>query len=112
MKRDIKKTLEQELLTILADRKASVFARLDAGRILCGLAGVVLTETIMEEDKAVAGSKLAVQWKSAKQRILDQTLKRKERRRIQNKRYRLRKQIAVLKQQTEATTETHETAIN
>lgn len=103
MKRHIRKALEQELLTILSDRRASVFARLDAGRILCGLAGIPVTETVTDNDKALAASKIAIRWKAAKQDILDKTLKRKEKRRIENKRYRLRKKIAELKAQQQPT---------
>lgn len=99
MKRHIRKTLEEELLVILQDKKASVFARLDAARLLCGLGGIVVTETVIEKDKAVASSKLAIQWKSAKHDIINKTLKIQEKRRTQNKRYRLRKKIAELKAQ-------------
>jgi len=110
MKRHIRKTLEEELLVILKDRKASVFARLDASRLLCGLSGIPLTETVIDKDKAIASSKLAIHWKAAKQDILNKTLKRQEQRRIQNKRYRLRKKIAELTaQQQPNTQEAHAT---
>jgi hypothetical protein len=105
MNRVIRKTLEREMQAILENNRASVYAKLDAGRLLCALSGIWVSEGLTE---ASLPSKVTAQALLAKSQIYAKVQAKKD----VNKRNYLCRQIAALKKEQEAKLEAkHEEAL-
>jgi hypothetical protein len=90
MKSSIRKTLETEMIKILESRTATVYAKLDAGRLLAALSLVWIPEGITESSLP---SKVTAQAMLAKSEVYAKVKMKKD----QNKRNYLSRQIRALK---------------
>ena len=85
------KNLNLEMWKILHDPRATRLERLEAARIVASVLGVLVPSGIGE---AALSQKQIVQLRAARQAIADRLFKKKEQKRLQNRRSYLRRQIA------------------
>ena len=89
------KELNIAMWNVLNDPRATRLERLEAGRIIAALHGILVTGI----GESALSTKAAVQLRAAQAEIAERLFKRKQRRRGQNQRAYLRRQIRSLEQQ-------------
>lgn len=94
------KELNKAMFDILNDPRASRLERLEAGRIIASLHGVLIPEGVNE---STLSTKTIVQLKAAKTAIAEKMFKRREQRKKQNRRAYLRRRIAAIEASVPAT---------
>lgn len=90
------KELNIEMWKVLLDPRATRLERLEAGRIIAALHGVLVASGIGE---AGLSAKAVAQLRAARTEIAERLFRRKQQKRGQNQRAHLRRQIRKLEQQ-------------
>ena len=89
--------LKNEMFKIVEDPRTSVFAKIEAAKVIAACAGILLPDT----SEAFLSTRQAVELRQARQTIAERMLKRKERRRLENRRQYLKRKLATRSAQRE-----------
>lgn len=82
--------LKAAMFAIVEDPRTSVYAKIEAAKVIAACAGVLLPDT----GEAFLSTKQAVELRQARQAIATRMLKRKERKKLENRRQYLKKKLA------------------
>ena len=83
--------LKTEMFKIVEDPRSSTYAKIEAAKVIAACAGVLLPDT----SEAFLSTKQAIELRQARQAVAERMLKRKERRRLENRRQYLKRKIAM-----------------
>lgn len=81
--------LKMAMLSIVEDPRASRAERIEAAKVAAAIAGVLLPDT----SEALLSTRQAVELRQAKQAIADRMQRRKERKRLENRRGYLKRKL-------------------
>ena len=81
--------LKTEMFRIVTDPRSSAMAKIEAAKVIAACAGILLPDT----SEAFLSTRQAIELRQARKAVADRMLKRKERRKLENRRQYLKRKI-------------------